>query len=106
MRSTKTRSFAIALTLGSVFLGLSACGGMRWHKAGADDAALTKDLGECRRTSQTRLGIAGSVGPPTSVDPRFGGPSGPSQSDLMMQESQATGACMRDRGYALVPDTK
>ena len=106
MRSAKTRSFAIALTLGSVFLGLSACGGVRWHKAGADDAALTKDLGECRRKAQTRGGIAGSVGPPTSVDPRFGGPSGPSQADLMMQESQATGACMRERGYVLVQDKR
>ena len=106
MRSAKTRSFAIALTLGSVFLGLSACGGMRWHKPGTDDAELTKDLGECRRTSQTRLGIAGSVGPPTSVDPRFGGPSGPSQADLMMQESQALGFCMRDKGYVLEPDKK
>ena len=101
MRSAKTRFFAIALAA-----GLSGCGGVHWHKPGADDAALTKDLGECRRTSQTRLGIAGSVGPPTSVDPRFGAPSGPSQADLMMQESQATGFCMREKGYVLVSDKK
>ena len=101
MRSTKTRFFAIALVT-----GLSGCGSVHWHKPGADDAALTKDLGECRRQAQTRLGIAGSLGPPTSIDPRFGGPSGPSQADLMMQESQALGFCMREKGYALVSDKK
>ena len=105
MRSTKTRFFAIALTLGAS-LGLSACGSVHWHKPGADDAARTKDLGECRRQAQTRLGIAGSLGPPTSVDPRFGGPSGPSQADLMMQESQVLGACMREKGYVLVQDKR
>lgn len=101
MRSTKTRFFAIALAA-----GLGGCGGVHWHKPGADDAALTKDLGECRRQAQSRLGIAGRLGPPTSMDPRFGGPSGPSQSDLMMQESQALGFCMREKGYALVSDKK
>lgn len=101
MRSATTRFFAIALAT-----GLSGCASVHWHKPGADDAALTKDLGECHRKAQTRLGIAGSVGPPTSMDPRFGAPSGPSQADLMMQESQALGACMREKGYALVPDAK
>ena len=101
MRDAKTRFFAIALAA-----GLSGCGGVHWHKPGADDAALTKDLGECRRQARTKLGLVGALGPPPSMDPRFGSPSGPSQSDLMMQESQAAGACMRERGYALVPDTK
>ena len=101
MRSTKTRSFAIALSL-----GLSGCGSVHWYKPGADEATLSKDLGECRRQAQSRLGVSRSLGPPTSVDPRFGGSSGPSQSDLMMQESQALGFCMRDKGYVLEPDKK
>ena len=46
----------------------------------------------------------GSIGPSAGYDPRFGPPPGPSQSDLMMQESQAVGLCMRDKGYALVED--
>lgn len=101
MRSSKTLFFAIALAM-----GLSACGSVHWHKPGADDAALSKDLAACRGQAQTRLGIAGSLGPPTSVDPRFGAPSGPSQADLMMQESQVLGACMREKGYVLEPDKK
>ena len=101
MRDAKTRFFAFALAA-----GLSGCGGVHWHNPGADNAALTKDLGECRRQAQSRLGIAGRFGPPTSVDPRFGGPSGPSQADLMMQESQVLGACMREKGYVLVQDKR
>ena len=101
MRSAMTRFFAIALAT-----GLTGCGSVHWHKAGADDAALTKDLGECRRQARTKLGLVGGLGPPPSMDPRFGSPSGPSQSDLMMQESQAAGACMREKGYVLVSDKK
>jgi hypothetical protein len=101
MRDAKIRFFAIALAV-----GLYGCGGVHWHKAGADQAALSKDLGECRRQAQARLGAAGSLGPPPSGDPRFGPPSGPSQADRMMQETQAHDACMREKGYALVPDKK
>jgi hypothetical protein len=105
MRDAKIRFFAIALTLGGATLGLSACGGVHWYKAGADEAALSKDLGECRRQAQVRLGVAGGLGPPPSMDPRFG-PTGPSPADQMMQESQAVGVCMREKGYALVSDKK
>jgi hypothetical protein len=106
MRAEKTRFFAIALTLGAAIPGLSACGSVHWYKAGADEAALTKDLGQCRGKAQARFGVAGSLGPPPAMDPRFGGPSGPSQADQMMQESQAVGVCMREKGYALVSDKK
>ena len=106
MRDAKIRFFAIALALGAAIQGLSACGSVHWYKAGADEAALSKDLGECRSKAQARYGIAGSLGPPTSMDPRFGSPSGPSQADQMMQESQAVTVCMREKGYALVSDKK
>jgi len=102
MRDAKIRFFA-KLTLVATILGLSACGSVHWYKAGASEAALTKDLGECRRQAQTRLGVAS--GPPPSVDPRFG-PTGPSPADQMMQESQAVGVCMREKGYVLVSDKK
>ena len=103
MQASKIRFFAIAPALGAAILSLSACGGVHWYKDGASEAALSKDLGECRRQAQGRLGVAG--GPPPSVDPRFG-PTGPSPADQMMQESQAAGACMREKGYALVSDKK
>jgi hypothetical protein len=31
------------------------------------------------------------------------GPTGPSQADIRMQETQAVTVCMRERGYALAP---
>ena len=106
MRDAKIRFFAIALALGAATLSLSACGGsVRWSKPGADEAALSRDLGECRRQAQARLGVAGGLGMSSSMDPRFG-PTGPSTADQMMQESQAVGVCMREKGYALVSDKK
>ena len=75
---------------------------MRWHKFGGDRAALEKDLAACRKDAQAKFGGAASFGLPGTNDPRFG-PMGPSQADLRMQESQAEGACMRQRGYVLVP---
>ena len=101
MRSVLIRSFAFALTL-----GLCACGGVRWHKADADEATVARDLAACRTKAQSRFGSAGSLGPSTAFDPRIGAPTGPSQADQLMQESQALGLCMRDKGYVLVPDGK
>jgi hypothetical protein len=76
---------------------------VRWHKAGGDDAALAQDLAVCRKQAQDKFGGAGGLAPSAAFDPRFGAPSGPSQADLRMQEGQALGMCMRQRGYVLVP---
>ena len=100
MTSASTRFFAFTLTL-----ALCACAGVHWHKPDGDDAALARDLAACRSQAQGKLGMAG-LGSSTSVDPRFGNTSGPSQADQLMQESQAVGFCMRDKGYVLVPDSK
>ena len=101
MTSAPTRFFAFALTI-----SLGACGGVRWHKADGDEATLSRDLAACQTRAQERAGYAGSIGPSTAIDPRFGGPTGPSQSDQMMRESQSLGFCMRDKGYVRVPDGK
>ena len=101
MRTVLLRSFAFALAL-----GLGACGGVHWQKKDGDDTALAKDLAACRTQEQNRVGSAGNLGPTTALDPRIGSPTGPSQADQMMQESQALGFCMRDRDYVLVPDGK
>ena len=84
-------------------LGLAACTGVHWQKAGGGDAALAQDLAACRKQAQDRFGSASSFGIPASTDPRFGA-TGPSQADLRMQESQSAGLCMQGKGYRLVED--
>jgi hypothetical protein len=81
---------------------LSACAGdVRWQKAGADEATLARDLAACRSAAQAMYGTPGSVMATAPVDPRFG-PIGPSPAETAMQVSQATGQCMRGKGYTLV----
>jgi hypothetical protein len=84
---------------------LAACAPVRWQKAGGDDAALARDLSACRKQAQERFGAAYGLAQMPSADPRFG-PTGPTQADLRMQESQSVGTCMRGKGYALVPAEK
>ena len=101
MPNARTRFFAFAL-----LLGLSGCGSVHWQKDGASEAENAKDVSECRKLAQGRLGTPSGIGQSAGYDPRFGPAPGPSQSDLMMQESQAVGRCMRDKGYVLVRDAK
>lgn len=83
-------------------LALAACAEFRWHKAGVDPAELAADLSACRKLAQERSQRMWGTAPQPNMDPRFG-PSGPSQADLRLQESQAVDACMRQRGYVLAP---
>ena len=99
MRATALPRALLLLTL-ALALGLCACAELRWHQSGGDDAALAPDLAACRKQVQDKSGGAGRLGP-AMTDPRFG-PMGPSQADLQMQESQAVGMCMRDKGYSLI----
>jgi uncharacterized protein YceK len=105
MRAINSRLALPFLTV-VLALGLSGCADMRWHNSGGNDSALEKDLAACRRDAQAKFGSsAAALGLPGSNDPRFG-PMGPSQADVRMQESQAEGACMRGKGYVLVPGAK
>ena len=90
---------------GSLFLAiaLAACAEVRWHKAGADDAALAQDLSACRKLAEEKIARMWGVVPPATNDPRFGPPSTPSQAELRLQESQTVTVCMRQRGYVLAP---
>ena len=88
-------------------LVLAACGGVRWQKPGGDEPALARDLTNCRALAHEKAARAGNIGlPPAASDPRFGAPSGPTQAEQMLQEQQAVDACMRGKGYALVPADK
>lgn len=83
-------------------LALAACAEFHWHKAGVDPTERAADLSVCRKLAQERTQRMWGTGPQPNMDPRFG-PSGPSQADLRLQESQAVDACMRQRGYVLAP---
>ena len=88
-------------------LVLAGCADMRWYKPGGDGTALAHDLTNCRALAHERAARAGNIGlPPAASDPRFGSPSGPTQVEQRLQEQQAVDACMRDKGYALVPADK
>jgi hypothetical protein len=93
MRTTGLLLFAFAL---------AACSQMRWQKADGGDATLARDLSACRKQAQAMYGAPGSFTPSSQLDPRFG-PTGPGPAEQRMQESQAEGQCMRQRGYVLVP---
>lgn len=101
MRATQLRPALPFLTF-VLALGMCGCAGMHWHKPDGSDAALANDLEACRKEARANFGAASGLGMPLSNDPRFG-PTGPTQADLRMQESQAADTCMRQRGYVLVP---
>ena len=84
---------------------LASCGEMRWQKAGGDVSTLAQDQAACNREAQDRYGGPSAILPPTGIDPRFG-PTGASQADVRMKESQVAGMCMRAKGYVLVPADK
>ena len=105
MRATAQRHVLRFLTF-TLVLGVCGCGGIHWHKPDADSIATANDLEACRKEAQAKYGGAtGALAMQISNDPRFG-PMGPTQADARMQEAQAAGACMRKKGYDLVPDAK
>ena len=82
---------------------LAACAEQRWQKTGAGEANLNQDLDACNRLAQEKAARAGYLGLPPVYDPRFGAPVGPTQAEQRLAERQAADACMRAKGYALVP---
>ena len=98
MQAATTRFFALVLAL-----GLCACTAVRWQKADGNNAALAQDLAACHKQAQDKVGGIASSLPSPTIDPRFGPPIFPSPADVRMQEGQALGVCMRQRGYVLVP---
>lgn len=102
MRKAGARVLAIAA---AATLALAACAELQWQKPGATGAAPSfdpADLSACRKLAQDRTQRMWGIAPQPTMDPRFG-PGGPSQADLRLQESQAVNACMREKGYQLVP---
>ena len=98
-----------ALTsIGCALAVLAACAEMDWTKAGADKAAVTRDLDECRgRALRGVQPPAASVThDPQAVD-RGGSPSGSrpatGANERFIAEHEAVRQCMVARGYKLAP---
>jgi len=105
MRTAASRPALPILTF-ALALAMCGCAELHWQKADGSDASVAQDLEACRKEAQAKFGSASAFGMTAGLnDPRFG-PTGPSQADLRMQESQAASTCMRQRGYVLVPDKK
>jgi hypothetical protein len=103
--------YVAALLLAAFATG---CAELRWHKEGADAAALDRDLGECQRQvlTQARRGI-GMFAPDAprvvGVDERgrpIMGAWSRLETDRMLLEHDLQGICMRGKGYELVPAEK
>jgi len=94
MRNAASLFFAIAL---------AACADVHWQKPGADEAETSRELSACRKLAHEkmqRMWGAAADAPRTEISPVFG-PTGPSQADIRIQETQAVTVCMREKGYAL-----
>src|SRR5271169_4845037 len=86
-------------------LCLAGCGEVSWQKADGDVSTLAQDQTACNKEGRERTGGSAALLPPAGIDPRLG-PTGPSQADVVMRENQVAGACMRAKGYVLVPASK
>ena len=101
MRAAAARPVLPFITF-SLALGISGCTSVHWHKPDASSTDVANQLEACRKEAQAKFGAAATLGMMSPGDPRFG-PTGPTQADVRMQEGQAVGNCMRQRGYVLVP---
>lgn len=94
---------------------VAGCAELRWHKDGADAAALERDIVACQQIARQRalheawpFGLAAAHSP-MSVD-ALGRPVAPYptrfETDRFLLEHDLTRFCMRDRGYELAPVEK
>jgi hypothetical protein len=103
----------------SLFLPLAAtllvaaggCAPLRWDKPGADAAALERDLEQCRQIARAeaarrawpfKLTAARVIGFDRGGRPIVVQPF-PHETERFLEEHDLARACMRGKGYALVP---
>jgi hypothetical protein len=91
--------------LAALALVLPGCAEMHLTKPGADTAAVSRDLGDCRALALRSAGPA--VAPASSTEgisdqgrPRVMSPTAGSNEGFVA-EHEATSRCMAKRGYAL-----
>jgi hypothetical protein len=98
----------MSITLSVVLAG---CADLRWHKDGANAAAMERDLAECRGEARINAGPhvrgGGSDLPRVVGADRIGRPvmanPGGLDSDRFLVENDFTRQCMGRKGYELVP---
>ncbi len=90
----------------------SGCANLRWHKDGADAAALERDLGECQQQAHAQA-VRESRSPGFSGPPIIGADArgravlsqpGRTDTDRFLMGHDLERICMRGRGYGLVPE--
>lgn len=106
----------VYLPLSAIAAALIAtgCAELRWHKEGAGTAALGRDYTECQQQARLRAYRSAGAFVPDSprvvgVDAqgrRLIGSSSHLDTDRLLLEHDLLGACMRGKGYALVPAEK
>lgn len=98
-------ALTLAMLCAAVTIFATGCAGRHWTKPGADAAAVSRDLDDCRASS---LGRAGSPVAPTGSSesvtdrgrPAVMQPSAGSN-ERFLAEHEETRRCMAKRGYEL-----
>jgi hypothetical protein len=96
----------LSLIACALSLSLAACADMEWTRAGADKAAVSRDLDECRGAALRRAPPSGGVvsQDPQMVDrgatPSSARPAGTSN-ERFMAEHEDVRRCMSGKGYQL-----
>jgi hypothetical protein len=104
----------LRLSAVAVAVLLAGCANLRWHKDGADAAALERDLGECQQQAHAqavRQSWSYGLSSPPIIGVDAQGHALLSQprrtdSDLFFMEHDLERICMRGRGYQLLPVEK
>ncbi len=88
----------------AVALALGGCTRLHWAKPGADDEAAREDLDGCRALARAHAARMADPGLSPTVDPRFGSITPqPRRVEQPLVEAELLEACMREKGYRLVP---
>ena len=93
----------------TLVVALGACAEMRWTKAGADPAAVSRDLDECRASALGRAPAqsAGGLSRNTQAIEGTAAPLGTrapgSSNERFIAEHEDVRLCMVRRGYQLKP---
>ena len=81
-------------------LSIGGCAEMDWTKPGADNAAVSRDLEECRGPALRGAVPAAAVGTPPSPADRGGTPTRPAgtSNERFIAEHESVRQCMAGRG--------